>query len=134
MAPTLRGERPPPEVSQSARRVRPRGPRRSETRAPGDSGHRLRPLRHDVWAGSTPLNEGRGEYPGDGRWWSWWWPCPSQRSTRAGVRTPATVAVDGTLEEAFDPLNEGRGEYPGDGRWFSPPSRESTRDAQRGPG
>src|SRR5690606_38714070 len=109
-----------------------------------------------------PLNEGRGEYPGDG-------PATARavddlaadlgrRSTRAGVSTPATVrirvrAAKGPVRSTragvstpataaphsaasstrWNALNEGRGEYPGDGaRGSSRTGRGSRRSTRAG--
>ena len=83
-------------------------------------------------AARSPLNEGRGAYPGDTAQ-AVGLAAVLRRSTKAGVLTPATPGVVDP-KTATRSLNEGRGAYPGDTWRTSPKIASAVRFAQRRPG
>ena len=108
-------------------------------RRPGREPRRHPDIRRQPARAPTTLNEGRGANPGDTSAFMATIARPGfaqrrpgreprrhfgrqrqglaavvDRSTKAGARTPATLANRSRFRDAFEPLNEGRGANPGD--------------------
>ena len=158
---TKAGERSPATAAWSPKN---REPDMTAQRRPGrDPRRQCRRRKSSASAGSAPLNEGRGEIPGDRLDWAedrrkgddcaqrrpgrdprrqdvqrrlgrqW-----RARSTKAGERSPATGLILCLYLILDISLNEGRGEIPGDRLYREPSSatrryRRSTKAGERSP-